>query len=104
MLDAEKKPESGARGSRESLATRIACPSFLSSQPLIYGLDHDERVHILPDSHGQTWEMLSDGRADVALLPAIDLQRCPERPASRPGRCSCVSIISNSQIVDSNSS
>lgn len=56
---------------------RVACVSFINTKPLIYGLDQDPKIELLPAVPSKLSDYLRDGSADVALLPVIDYQRLP---------------------------
>jgi chorismate dehydratase len=54
---------------------RIACVAFLNTRPLIWGLDRQPDVQLLPDVPSRLAERVRQGTADLGLLPVIDYQR-----------------------------
>ena len=55
----------------------VSAVSFMNTQPLIAGLSDHPRVRLFRDVPSRLADRLATGQAQVALLPAIDLQRLP---------------------------
>lgn len=68
----------------------IAASSYLNAAPLCYSFVYGEqrlRCEFLSDAApARCAEMLADGRADAALIPAIEYQRIPNLKVA-PGAC-----------------
>jgi chorismate dehydratase len=68
----------------------IAASSYLNAAPLCYSFVYGEqrdRCEFLSDAApARCAEMLAEGRADAALIPAIEYQRIPNLKAA-PGAC-----------------
>jgi chorismate dehydratase len=56
----------------------VGAVSYLNSTPLIDGLEHDDRLHVVTDVPSRLLGGLLAGRVDVALCPVIDYQMSPE--------------------------
>ena len=56
---------------------RVASVGYVNAKPLLSGLDRDPRIDLTLDVPSGLLGRVRDRRADVALLPVIDLQREP---------------------------
>jgi len=54
---------------------RVAAVSYLNAKPLLVGLDDIPEIELTKAIPSEMRTMLSDSRADAALLPSIDIQR-----------------------------
>ncbi len=66
---------------------RIAAVRFLNTFPLIEELIDNEQIVLVRDVPSRLGELLSGGRADVALLPTIDFQQITPTPPVLPVGC-----------------
>ena len=68
----------------------IAASSYLNAAPLcysfVYGAQRDRCEFLSDAAPARCAEMLAEGRADAALIPAIEYQRIPNLQAA-PGAC-----------------
>ena len=65
----------------------IAAVSFLNTLPLLDGLTDTDWVRLAYDVPSRLGRRLATGEADVALLPAIDLQRLDPTPVVLSAGC-----------------
>jgi chorismate dehydratase len=63
---------------------RIACVSFVNARPLIDGLDSRDDVRLMLDVPSRMLDALESKRAEVALLPTIDLLHRADRVRMLP--------------------
>jgi len=56
---------------------RLSAVSFFNTAPLVYGLDRDPAISLRFGVPSVLLDDLTNGRAEVALLPVIDYQRAP---------------------------
>lgn len=62
----------------------VAAVSFLNARPLIEGLERERGVRLITDVPSRLLEILSEGRAAVALCPVVDYQLSPTELAIVP--------------------
>jgi len=70
-----QSPHRALTGRRRLHRHRVAAVSFFNAKPLLAGLDDVPEIELLPAVPSRMLPLLSDGHADAALLPVIDLQR-----------------------------
>jgi chorismate dehydratase len=68
---------------------RLACVSYLNSRPLVHGLENDSRVKLSFAVPSLLLDELLTHRADIALLPVIDILKVPGAQVLSAGGIGC---------------
>ncbi len=50
---------------------RVGVDTFLSTKPLIHGLEKDENFQLIPEIPSRCAEMLDERKVDIAMLPSV---------------------------------
>jgi chorismate dehydratase len=61
-----------AKGGAAPAALRLGAVSYLNVEPIIHGLDHDERFRLLREVPSRVAERLHAGEIDLGTIPSIE--------------------------------